>query len=152
MDGFLRRVARESPNSLTRMYADDTAMVLKNWPQELTVLASIFADLQAAAHLALNISKCFFIPLHQEQEDTIRTQLDTCCSGFGSFKVQSHGKYLGFVVGPGKQDRAWEEALDKAEKRVAAWSWAPLGLFFATSVWNTFIVPVLGLCSFLAAE
>ncbi len=57
VDGIIRRVALESKDTFVRMYADDTAMVMKNLTAELPILANIFTDLQEASHLAFNILK-----------------------------------------------------------------------------------------------
>jgi hypothetical protein len=58
-------------------------------------------------------------------------------------RVQDHGTYLGFVVGPGKHHRSWAIALAKARQRVQQWDWGSLGLFWATQAWNVYIVPTL---------
>ncbi len=49
------------------------------------------------------------------------------------------GTYLGFMVGPGKLSQSWNKALAKASDRVHLWQRGPLGLFFATQTWNTFV-------------
>jgi hypothetical protein len=58
--------------------------------------------------------------------------------------------YLGFTIGPNKGDRFWTGAVDKATNRVGEWDWAPLGLFFATKVWNTFVASLFGFVAQLA--
>ena len=101
-------------------------------------------ELQAAAHLTLNIPKCIFIPLFAEGSEDIHASICRAAPTFQDVAIRDHGKYLGFHICPGKGDRSWLDALSKATKQVQAWSWGPLGLFFATVVWNTFIIPILG--------
>ena len=144
VDGLLRRVALETESTFTRMFADDTAMVLKDFRIELPILERIFQDLRDASHLALNTGKCIFIPLFEEAWDRIRSEITRVSPGFHGISIQDHGKYLGYFIGPGKGDKSWTAALNKAEKQVQAWDWAPLGLFYSASVWNTFIIPIMG--------
>ena len=134
----------ESPASFTRMYADDTAMVLSNYKAELPVMEAIFTELAAAAHLELNIGKCIFIPLFDCSLDNIRSTISATTANFRDIVIAWTGKYLGYMIGPGKGDLSWQLAIDKAAKRVQDWDWAPLGLFFASVVWNIFIITVLG--------
>lgn len=151
VDGLLRRVGRESPGTSPWMFADDTSMVMQNFREALPRIAIIFKDLQEAAQLSLNIGKCIFIPLFIESHAETRARIDAVAPAFREVAIQDHGKYLGYFVGPGKKDRAWNAALDKAEKQVLAWDWAPLGLYLAATVWNTFIIPLLGFVAQLEA-
>jgi hypothetical protein len=58
--------------------------------------------------------------------------------------IAGSGKYLGFVVGPEKGNSSWYKALHTADERVSLWSWGPLGLYYATQVWNTYILSTMG--------
>ena len=55
------------------------------------------------------------------------------------------------MVGPGKGDLSWQNALSKAAARLGQWSWGTLGLYFATQVWNIFILSMLGFVAQLEA-
>ncbi len=50
---------------MTRMFADDTAMVLRDFKRDLPPIHEIFKELAEAAHLQLNYGKCVFIPLFE---------------------------------------------------------------------------------------
>ena len=54
------------------------------------------------------------------------------------------GKYLGFMIGPGKADESWIAPAAKFMARVRLWENQPLGLQYDALVYNTFAIPVLG--------
>ncbi len=105
-------MALESGDSFVRTHADDTAMALNNWGQELPTLVRIFSDFQAASHLALSVDKCIFVPLFQKVLATTRISLQHIAPFFGKGTIQDDGKYLGFYVGQNKKDPSWSEAFN----------------------------------------
>ena len=129
---------------MTRMFADDTAMVLRDFKRDLPHIHEIFKELAEAAHLQLNYGKCVFIPLFEYDRQQVQDDLQRMAEPMGDMSISSKGKYLGFTIGPSKGDSSWQGALDKATKRVGDWDWAPLGLFFASQVWNTFVASLFG--------
>ena len=68
VDGLIRRMHRDSPDTFLRLYADDTAVVLKNTREEAPRLEHVLQELAAAANLKLNIRKCIYIPLFHSDE------------------------------------------------------------------------------------
>ena len=126
------------------MFADDTAMVVEDFRRDLSRMYEIFKELAAAAHLQLNYNKCVFIPLFDYDKHKVQADLRGMADPLGDMSIGKKGKYLGFSIGPGKGDSSWQGALDKATKRVSEWDWAPLGFFFATQVWNTFVASLFG--------
>jgi hypothetical protein len=129
---------------MARMFADDTAMVLRNFKRDLPSIHEIFRDLAEAAHLQLNYGKCVFIPLFEHDGQQVREDLRRAAEPLGDMSISSKGTYLGFTIGPSTGDSSWQGALDKATKRVGDWDWAPLGLFFASLGWNTFVASFFG--------
>jgi hypothetical protein len=126
-----------------RGHADDTAAVLVDLAREAPAISNVFAALATASGLHLNVSKCLCIPLHLRPQATVAEELAAAVPAWGGMKIATSGTYLGFAVGPGKANRSWEAALTKATARVRQWEWGQLGLFFATQVWNTYIIPIL---------
>jgi hypothetical protein len=131
------------------MFADDTAMVVEDFRRDLPRIYEIFKELAAAAHLQLNYNKCVFIPLFDYDKHKVQADLRGMADPLGDMSIGKKGKHLGFSIGPGKGDSSWQGALDKATKRVSEWDWAPLGLFFATQVWNTFVASLFGFVALL---
>jgi hypothetical protein len=143
MDGLLRRIRRESSSTCPRAFADDLAAVVRSLATEAPVLKRIFDDIASAAGLHLNVAKCICIPLHLATDIDIAASLAAAVPGWANMRIQTHGAYLGFEIGPDKRHRSWSAALAKATQRVQQWDWGSLGLFWATQVWNTYVVPTL---------
>ena len=59
---LMDRIEAECPNTLVRAYADDTALVLKDFWLEAPKLQRIFEEFGDIAGLRLNLSKCVTIP------------------------------------------------------------------------------------------
>ena len=143
MDGLLRILRRRLPDATPRAYADDTAIVVLSLKNDLVELARIFALLQRASCLHLHVGKAVLIPLGDRSESDIRQELAADNHPWAGMQISTSAKYLGFMVGPGKGDGSWVKPLRKFRERVALWPWADIGLFYATQVWNTFVLPVL---------
>lgn len=144
VDGLLRRLAGAIPRAVNRTYADDTASVISDLCSELPLARSVFVALEMAANLKLNVGKCVLIPLTERPLDEVRRLLAATVPEWSSLQVASSGKYLGYIVGPGKAHRAWQRALEAAGTRLRSWDWGSLGLYFATAVWNTYIISTIG--------
>ena len=143
MDGLLRMLRGRLPAATPRAYADDTAIVATSLRADLVELAQIFDLLRRASNLTLHVGKTVLIPLGDRQEESIRQELVADGHPWQDMYISSSAKYLGFLVGPGKADRSWDKPLKKFRERVAHWPWTEIGLFYATQVWNTFVLPVL---------
>ena len=77
------------------MYADDTAMVLADYRRELPIVDTLFKDLEAAAHLSLNIDKCIFIPFLTCAQVALRSNIREICGALRDITIARTGKYLG---------------------------------------------------------
>ena len=53
------------------------------------------------------------------------------------------GTYLGFCIGPARNNTMWSKALDKYKQRVDLWSHTHIGLFLSAQTYNIFSLPVL---------
>ena len=63
VDLLLRTLQRLHPNSLTRAFADDTAMVIANFMGEGFGIMKLFQEFGALSGLELNLPKTSLIPL-----------------------------------------------------------------------------------------
>ena len=61
----------------------------------------------------------------------------------GHIRIETHGKYLGFIIGPGARALSWKTPASKFEARLAAWSGLGLGLLLNLKALRSFIIPVL---------
>jgi hypothetical protein len=74
----------------------------------------------------------------------VQEDLRRAAEPLGDMYISSKGKHLGCTLGPSKGDSSWQGALEKATKRVGEWDWAPVGLLFASQVWNTLVASLFG--------
>ena len=103
------------------MYADDTAVVVKDMACHLPLLCIIFQDLEAAANLNLNLKKCVLILLGDRPLEGIPQALASICPRWVEMKPGHYGTYLGFAVGPGKANHSWTTPLRKAWEKMLLW-------------------------------
>ena len=147
MDSLLRRFRLENAGFFTRAFADDTATVVRDIDAALPIFEHLFEQLRLASGLRLNMHKCIIVPLGDRSADRLCQDLRARGSTWAAATFADHGKYLGFVLGPGREARSWLKPVKKAWDRVRIWPWSDIGLFFSTQVWNLFIHSVL---SFIA--
>jgi hypothetical protein len=147
MDGLLRLIMREVAGATVKAFADDTAVVFKSLKEDLPVLHKIFWKLERASGLRLNMKKCILIPLGDRGPAAVQAYLERSGSPWFGAKVCTHGRYLGFEVGPGRGSHSWDKPVQKAWDRVRLWDWSRLGLFYSTQIWN---IMILSLFTFVA--
>ena len=92
----------------------------------------------------MNFGKTIIIPLWPERSyDSIRQTLHELGPNWSKVQIQGKAKYLGFWVGPDRDDSAWDKAATKWEQRSRAWSGKGVGLQYSAMVYNTFCASVL---------
>ena len=123
-----QQISQECPDLLVRAYADDTAIVTHNFWQDAPRLQRIFDEFACVSGLHLNMSKSVIIPLSMSTLDQFQKRLSVEVPVWTSMEVNRCGIYLGFTIGPGRQDQSWRKASDKYMARVALWGNEPLGL------------------------
>lgn len=140
MDGLLRIILREVSGSSVKAFADDTAVVFRSLKEDLPKLHNIFNRLARASNLRLNMKKCVLIPLGDRGPNAVKAYLERSGSPWFGTSVCTHGRYLGFEIGPGRETLSWAKPMQKARTRVGMWEWSRLGLFYSTQVWNIMII------------
>lgn len=53
------------------------------------------------------------------------------------------GRYLGYHIGPGKDNKSWEKPAAKFRERLQEWPWSELGLEMAMTTYNIYVASVL---------
>ena len=85
-----------------------------------------------------------FLPLYdtplKEQLHTLRE----CIPDWADMEVTRKGKFLGFIVGPYREEDSWIEPMRKYLDRTIMWAGRGLGLHLGVMAYNTFAVSVLG--------
>ena len=140
---LLDAIEHRCPNTLTRCYADDTALVLNNFWKEAPTLQKLFQEFADISGLHLNTAKCVIMPLDEGDLDTFRERLDTTIPSWRNMQVARHGKYLGFEVGPDKGDRSWHDPTHKFLQRCQLWEAQGAGMHYHTTAYNTFALSTL---------
>ena len=160
-DILLRRLTRTlGGRGMCRAFADDTAAAIENFQDEIENVAKNFTEFAKISGLDLNLGKTIIIPLWLQEEDTprtsgqgrgedsrygnIQTKLDSIGGGWEKVQIKGQAKYLGFMVGPERNEEAWNKAEEKWKKRVRSWAGREVGLQYSALLYNTFCSSVLG--------
>ena len=142
-DLLLRKLSRNFPNELIRSFADDTAMVVKDWWRVSADIASVFGEFGSISGLVLNLPKTVLIPLWPSTMEVVRAQMARILPNWSAVSVARWALYLGFATGPEKMDHSWDRALNKFIQRISTWEWTSLGLQYAATAYNTYVMSVL---------
>jgi hypothetical protein len=143
LDLLLRRLQKVAPCALTRAFADDTAMVIDDLFDLAGPIHKVFQDFGTISRMVLNIPKTVIIPLWHQPLAGIKGKIAQELPDWRDVEVNTAGRYLGFMSGPGKGTLSWTKANLKYEERVGLWSSQGLGLQYSAMSYNIFAVSVL---------
>ena len=145
VDILIRKISTlTGPEGCIGAFADDIAMVVQDFWAVAPLLQREFTEFQAISALSLNVNKTVVIPLWPTHMDnTFKNLLKEACPRWANVAVDSKGKYLGFLIGPGAGDSCWVKPLHKFEKRVQHWASLHLGIPMNILAFNIYIVTVL---------
>ena len=142
-DLLLRKLDRSLEGLLQRAYADDLAVVVADLGRSLPIMVHLFSCCAAISGLRLNLRKVVVIPLGDGGKDEVTNKLIAAGPGWGAIQVEDKAKYLGFILGPGKGECSWQQAIAKAHERAAMWAKLGLGLYYCLLVYKVYVVSVL---------
>jgi hypothetical protein len=142
-DLLLRRLAKDLPDELFRAFADDTAMVARDWWSVAASVKNAFDEFALISGLHLNIPKTVVIPLWPTAPEIVQTRMLEMLPGWSNVDVASWSTYLGFATGPGKGSHSCDKPLLKYVDRLGTWPWPELGLQYAATAYNTYVASVL---------
>ena len=138
-------------DEVIKAFADDTAVVIKDYTRTLPTLCMLFTEYEQISGLALNVNKTVFIPLWQFSVSSLRNLVHENCLLWKNICTAAAGKYLGFFIGPGAGKDSWNKPLRKYVKRAEMWTSLHLGMYFNARVYQMFIATVLGFVKQLEA-
>ena len=141
---LMDKIEQDYPDTLVRAYADDTALVLTNFWHEAPILQQIFAEFGVLSGLRLNLSKCVTIPLDGGSLETFKTRRQLNIPAWSTMPVATSGKYLGFMIGPGKEQSSWNGPVKKYLNICDMGRGHAIGLQFNVAMYNTFAISTLG--------
>ena len=142
-DVLLRRLVAEFPECLVRAFADDTAMALTNFDTQAGAVMKMFREFGAISGLHLNMPKTVLVPLWRFNSSSFRIHLADSLPEWSATMVATWGKYLGYIIGPGKGSSTWTGSIAKYKARGEQWSTLPVGLFRGCQNYMTFVLSVL---------
>ena len=144
VDALLRRLESRFPDCCIRAYADDNAMVVTDFLRDGRALLAIYKEFEAVSNLKLNLPKTVLIPLwpckmQEWKGNVLHDALPEWCR----CDVATWSRYLGFAVGPGRDNHSWDKPLEKYRERAKLWSQQHLGMHYAAHSYNAFTLPTL---------
>ena len=140
---LLDKLEQEVDGLYAKAYADDTAIILKDFWASLPTVTRIFEEWAKISGLHLNLAKSVIVPLNAVQAVSFTDRLARGRYGWSAMLVKDACKYLGFQLGPGKGDSSRQAPFKKYISRLNMWKDQPLGLFWDARVYNTFVLPIL---------
>jgi len=142
-DLLIRKLKRQFAGACIKAYADDIAMVCRDFWGNIGDINDVFADFATISGLHLNFQKVQVVPLWLEDLEAIRRRLGGIRSGWGTVKMGYAAEYLGFFVGPGKGNRSWKRPLEKYYRKAKEWGGIGTGLNMAMAAYNIYVLPTL---------
>ena len=128
--------------------ADDIGAAISSI-RHLVPLHELSEKIRLFAALVLKPAKCFFIPTHAVLTDALKARikdvLHELVPSWSSFRIEAHGVYLGWAIGPGATaSLQWRAAIQKFSERVEAIAFFRPPAHFALRLYGERAVPVLG--------
>ena len=104
-DVMLRRLRSLFPTDMIRAYADDLALVVKDFPAAAPIVIRTFEEYASISGLHLNLAKTVVIPLWIEPLIKAQESFAKVHPWWWEMKWADHASYLGFILGPGKGEK-----------------------------------------------
>ena len=123
-------------------YADDTMLLIRDVEEDVPKLEKVFDQLAAISGMELNLDKCVILPCNNSIS-TLRNILTRRQSQWINMEISSRCKYLGFYVGRGKAELAWDKPLKKFQKRCKFWRTQKIGSFWKARLYNVMCISTL---------
>ena len=114
----LDKLEIELESVFVRAYADDTALLLKNFTTDAPKLATIFEEFEQVSGLRLNMKKSVIIPLNSSRLQGFTSLRNRIVPQWKDMPIKDHCKYLGYMVGPGRKDHSWLAPYKKFQERI----------------------------------
>ena len=137
-DVLLRKFVKTFPNSNVKAFADDTAMILSAFHSQAGGVMRLLREFAAISGLRLSMPKTVVIPLWKYNLQSFSSFLKDTLPEWHRAQIANHGKYLGFMTGPGRSVLSWHAPTAKFEKRGELWSPLPVGMFRGCQNYRTF--------------
>ena len=142
-DLVLRRLKRLCPRSRSGAYADDLATVFEDWLKDLKVISKLFAEYALISGLELNWKKVVVVPLDLADVETWRNEAAAQNAQWAAAQYGRSAKYLGFILGPGRDEKSWTGPLEKLQSRAKEWGQIGGGLLLTTLAYAVYMLSLI---------
>jgi hypothetical protein len=146
LDPFLRMLCLRLPvtHNIASAFADDMGLVTRQLLVCLGIISELAGILFQATAMRLNPKKSVIIPLGRQTAFSILRHINESLPSLGGVLVKTHGRYLGFMVGPTAEAVRWEGAAAKYWQRGMAARDAGGGFFHYVLHYSIYATSVLG--------
>ena len=119
VDMLLRTLQENTPPDGTciRAFADDVGMTLPDVSTHLSSVLQVYEQFASFSGLSLNLPKTVIIPLWEVDLAEDKRALASMVPRAGRMSFATRGTFLGFAVGPTRQEHMWENCLGKFQSR-----------------------------------
>ena len=108
---LLDKMELEVEGLFARAYADDTAIILKNWEAALPKLENIFTEFNLISGLKLNYSKCIVIPLNDRGKESNEEQFYMEAGIWKDMGIHFFCQIPGFLPRPGQEEHVMAQTI-----------------------------------------
>ena len=119
------------------------ATVFEDWLKDLKVISKLFGEYALISGLELNWKKVVVVPLDLADVETWRNEAAAQNAQWAAAQYGRSAKYLGFILGPGRDEKSWTGPLDKLQSRAKEWGQIGGGLLLTTLAYAVYMLPVL---------
>ena len=124
-DPVVRFYCTRLPGVITTAYADDLAMAMAAFFDNLGIILPLFALVRLATGLDINFRKTYVVPVlphlfdlfKQNLQDFMATLPDGLRALVGQLRVAKLAKHLGIFIGEGAQEQSYAAPWVKAQLR-----------------------------------
>ena len=134
-DLLLRRLEAKLPGAVLRAFADDTAAVVPDSAKCAATIMAISKELGAIANLELNMKKTVLIPLWESTALSVQKWIRNDLPNWADVQITWAAKYLGYFVGSDRETLSWNQAMQRFNTRVTAWTELHLGMFLNARIY-----------------
>ena len=104
---------------------------------------ALFSEFARISGPHISVAKMVFVPLFPFDLLELSALISRLVPEWAGVEINDVAKYLGFMVGLGKQQQSWRAPLLKYSQRSVEWGRARLGLHMTLRAYRVYVISVL---------
>ena len=147
IEPLLEKLCTSLPDCFFRAYADDIGGTIPDAPRQLPTIIALFKDFASFSGLQANMKKTTVIPARRDIDEECIEEYKriVAATEWNEMEVNSHSKYLGFMLGSGTNViNTYNKIIDKIKSRLNSWPGHMFNMFDKIRVWNMFAMSMMG--------